>query len=104
MYKITLITLEGGKNLRTETVEGITNELPKINERFFMISSALEKGKNIRTISTSPVKSFGYSDEKNTKIFKTNKGSEYKITYKEIKEVNYGHIFKNIANNSRTYC
>ena len=103
MYKITLVTLEGGKNLRTKTVKGITNKLPKINERFFMVSSALEKGKNIRTIDTSPVESIEYSDEKNTKVFKT-KYSRYKITYEKIEEVNHGRAFNNIVNNSRTYC
>lgn len=104
MYQITLVTLKGGKNLRTETVEGMTNKLPKINERFFMISSALEKGKNIRTISTSPVKSIEYSDEKNTEVFKTRTGSEYKVTYEKIEEVNYERTFKNIVNSSRTWC
>lgn len=56
--------------LRTDVVEGITENLPMFNESFCMLAESLTEGKQVRSVNTSPVQSIEEIDGKI--LFKTN--------------------------------
>ncbi len=64
--------------LRTNSVIGYYLALPKIGERFEMVSKSLTEGLEARLISTSPVSSITKIDEKVTEF--TTLNSRYRIT------------------------
>lgn len=73
MHKVRLTKIQSEhNNVRTNEVVGVTSSLPKIGDRFQMLSEAIDKsqGANVRYIETSPVESLKSSCE-NTIIMKT---------------------------------
>lgn len=73
IYRVKMTKIQSDhNNVRTNEVVGITSSLPKIGERFQILSEALDKsnGANARYVETSPIESLKSSCE-NTIIMKT---------------------------------
>jgi hypothetical protein len=91
-FNVTLERLVAGPDsdlvkLRTQTVTGVTLELPCPGVSFGMIAQALDPAMSARLVSTSPVKSVVFNNKPNgdgfqydTADFRTASGSEYRLT------------------------
>lgn len=58
IYKVKLTKIQSDhNNIRSNEIIGVTSFLPKMGERFLMLSEALDKsqGANARYIETSPI-------------------------------------------------
>lgn len=76
MYKVRFKKIRNNHNrMRTDVVEGITHELPKVGESFVMLSEGLEFG--TRMVNTSPVQNIETIDNKH-QLF-TESGSLYEV-------------------------
>ena len=71
--------------LRTDVIEGNTEELPKLGNSFYLIAKGLAEG-TTRYVSTTPVNKIS-PDGPNSMIFET-KNTTYKLEYYEPKEFN----------------
>ncbi len=68
---IKLVKIESTNNaLRTKEVEGTTNELPKVGQRFELMGEPINNRYSMRHVSTSPVQSVGKKKEGKI-LFKT---------------------------------
>lgn len=77
-YKVKLSKIKSiHQNLRTDTIEGFTESLPKIDEDFKMFAESLTPEGDFRYVHTTEVCSIDFLD-KNTYLFDT-VNSKYKL-------------------------
>lgn len=91
-YTVTLQKSGGDSpnKLRTQTVRGLTTDLPCPGQSFAMYSEPLDKSMTTRLVTTSPATYVNFTSE-NGKIvrafFKTKSGSEYQLDIHEIHDI-----------------
>lgn len=77
-YKVLFTKIKNNHDrLRTNTVEGVTQELPTLDNMFVMFGKSLTEGMAARVINTSPVKKIEMID--NIYMLTTESGSEYSV-------------------------
>lgn len=70
-YLVKMSKVANGAALRTNEVEGITNELPQVGKRFGLVGKSLTPGGIARLVETSPVVEL----DQDTILTKTEAGS-----------------------------
>lgn len=95
-YNVTLERVLAGEQselaaLRTQTVTGVTLELPCPGESFAMLAPSLTPGMSTRLVSTSPVKAVAFWNKPeggyDTAKFTTASGSQYLLKIHSISKV-----------------
>jgi hypothetical protein len=77
LYGVKLTKVESNhKNLRTDTVEGVTEKLPAVGDSFVLIGKSLTEGMNARIVYTTEIQFV--ENMGNEYMFKT-RNSTYKM-------------------------
>lgn len=78
--KVQLIKLDGGKNLRTSTVEGVCVNYPEEGKPFTMVGDSLTDQGDLRIVQTSKVVKIERPEsDKEEYILTTHSGSKYHV-------------------------
>jgi hypothetical protein len=77
LYGVKLTKIESNhKNLRTDTVEGVTEMLPTVGESFILIGKPLTEGAIFRTVFTTEIQ---FVERMGNEIMFKTRNSTYKV-------------------------